>query len=256
MRRSANFNLMNPPESVQPVLPVTRRFYVETWRVQAEATSAAKAIAADRDLTPEAKQRRRAELHEKTRSRVEAAYADVEKAVGEVQAAIAREVGKAMEVRSPFTPLPRDVDPATRALAERQEAVARMMATEQADRLLEKALGDRTGQALAQTLVDAAATEDPLVLHVLETRGLERVRRAGSQAQREVFEYAVREAREARLGEGHKLLLDHHDALGEVLMLATAVLGDARSERFLDDHAPGLKASVACLGQLAMPWGA
>lgn len=256
MRRSNSFNLTSLPEPVKPAWAATRRFFVEVWRALSEATPAAKAIAADRDLTPEAKQRRRAELHERTRKRVEAAYADLERAVGEVQAAIARETAKAMEVRSPFTPLPRDVDPGTRALAERHEAVARMMATEQADKLLEKALGDRTGQALAQTLVDAAATEDPLVLHVLETRGLERVRREGSQAQREVFQYAVREAREARLGETHKLLLDHHDALGEAMTFASAVLGDARSERFLDDHAPSLAGAVSYLGQIAQPWGA
>jgi len=251
MRRTNNFHaLKETPEKARPAYAAIREFTRGVRRAQRDLAIEAKKVLRNADLTPEARQRRIADLSTKVEETIRPLEAECFAKIDAARTELRKVVDGYLD-RDPIPPVPDGADAATQALALRSETVARLLARQAADQLLEKALaadprGD--GGALAEILGRALRSEDPIVASLLETRGLERIRAEGTRAQVTVAEEVINAAREGRLNDAGKRYLDHIDVLGECEPILQAVVVDTRSPKFLEGEAPGLTATVVLLG--------
>ena len=216
-------------------------------------------IASNKDLTIEARERRLAGVTAKLRAGVEASLDVFTKA----KTAAVEEIDGTIEKLLDRDPLPAppvdfaglgesDKVLARLSLANHEQSarVARLLVEQKVDKLLDRALAadkDSSGGTLLK--LHAQLGDDPLALSVLESGGVARVRAEGSLAQRTAFEFAVSGAREARLPDAGRLLLDHRDALEETEQLLPAIVGDTKGDRFLSDgYAPALGVAPQVFG--------
>jgi hypothetical protein len=100
---------------------------------------------------------------------------------------------------------------------------------------------------LYETLTEES---DPLVLRAFERAAPRRLRAEGSSAVAEALSEIVEQAREARLPEAAKALLDHRDALDEATNYTVAVHGETATEEFLFGKSLALNLASQTIGSV------
>jgi hypothetical protein len=246
------------PESTKAFFVALRKFGQTVHAARKENSTAYRKVLEDRDLTEPARERRRAELRAKAGDPIELAAKELEIA----RAATLRAIDAAVEKyagRRPFDLEPIDVAKlsedqrvlvrATREAAAQTARLREALVEQKLDRDLDRALLDPSGAAMLGLYRRLLDRGDPELLFVLERHGLERVRAEGNAAQTASLETTLEAGRESRLPDDAKRLLDYRDAVDEAHPLALAVLGDARSERFLSEgNLPSMMTAQVYLG--------
>ncbi len=246
-RRTEKFEVIpgRLPDVMKPGWGALRNFYLVVRAQQREVGKAFTEVRANSDLTAEARLRREAELRKEMKDAIEPAWetlvAEREKTGSEVERIIDQElnVDPLAPSKVRFSELSAAETELAKLSIDQREAtnrVARLLVDDKVDRMLDRAFARDTHKdgapifQIYQLLNEAA---DPLTLRAFESQGLARIRAEGSQATAQALSVMVEAAREARLPEAAKALLDHRDALSESVNFTEGVHGETTTDEFL-----------------------
>ena len=262
-RRTEDFEVVpgKLPDITRPGWGALRDYYHVVRAQKREAGKVLAELRANSDLTPEAQQRREAELREGVRKAIDPAWEALltasTKVAAEIEAIIDQEANvdpwAAPEVR--FSELDAaGIEQAKLSLAlyRQTDRVARLLVDGQIDRMLDRAFARDThkdGQPLFQLYERLVEAGDSLTLRAFENQGLARIRIEGSKATATALSVMVEAAVENRLPEAARELLDHRDALAEAVNISVAV----HAETGIDDFLFGRSIALEVAGQ-AIGW--
>jgi hypothetical protein len=246
-RRTENFEVTpgKVPDVMKAGWGALQNYYQVVRAQKREGGKKFAELQANRDLTAEARQRREAEIREEVRKSIELAWAALRTASEKVGSEIEALVDQELNVDPLVGPEIRwsELDAAGKELAKLSIAeraatdrVASLLADGRVDGMLDRAFdrdphGD--GGPVLELYQGLAEAGDPMLLRAFEGAGLARIRMEASETTVTVLSTMVEAAREARLPDAVKELLDHRDALNESVNYTAAVHGEAATDEFL-----------------------
>jgi hypothetical protein len=226
-----------------------RRFMLQAHFARVQLREWVRGISENEDLTADAKARLTRDCREKASAGLKGHADAFRSALDAFETKLAADcdvrLAKLFE-----RPVPGNADDGSRAAAERSEALVKLLARQEIDRIVDRAKSgeDTAGLELGQVYSELVAAGETAVAATFETHGLARVRREFPEHVAKDFEKQVRAGQIARLPEHLRDLREHQAALrGAVVPCIDAVLGDAGGATF-DEVSVGLDAAVMVLG--------
>lgn len=230
------------PEMVRQSAKALRESVLTMIGAQRAGYGHLRTLDADRDLSDEAKTRKREEVLKSQRESIEKARAAGQEALRTFHAEAERIAEERLAPKSALPDWPaRDLSDDQRLALQHQRAaiaasqdVSRRLAQDRVDRLLEAAVAqdDGAGTAILQLHERIRAEGDELALDLFERTAPSRIDEKAPG--RTLLESAIREARFARLPEEVRRLRDYSTFLSPVGHVLEGVAAEAKSEDFFE----------------------